>query len=67
MKKLSALINATLSKLQSGQFCPICGCELDKCDYSPIYGQSYLHPDNGCQRDGWLFWTGMNKQQRSDK
>lgn len=30
-------------------YCPICLAELEPCDDSPLYGKSWLHPDNDCE------------------
>ena len=41
--------------------CDICGTELLPCDTSPLYGKSWLHPENSCVKAG--LWWGCEKAQ----
>jgi hypothetical protein len=43
--------------------CPFCESELIKCDASPIYGVSYVHPRGDCLFAEAIFWehTGALK------
>ena len=39
--------------------CPICGIDMEPCDYSPLYGYSWVHPktENDCKhKDGTLLF-----------
>lgn len=41
--------------------CPICGIDMEPCDYSPLYGYSWVHPktENDCKyKDGTLLFGG---------
>ena len=37
--------------------CDICGVKLLPCDTSPLYGKSWLHPENSCVKAG--LWWGL--------
>lgn len=42
-----------------GQFatlCPYCEIVLERCDESPLYGKSWLHPPTSCEASGKLFF-----------
>jgi len=38
------------------RFCPVCHTLMPPCDYSPIYGYSWIHRDNGCVYSKQLLW-----------
>jgi len=43
-----------------GEFrCDLCGTKLLPCDESPLYGKSWLHPENCCVKAG--LWWGCEK------
>jgi hypothetical protein len=47
--------------------CPICNMSLLRCDYSPLYGNSWLHPeDDLCEWGGKLIFEAHIKE-RHDK
>lgn len=47
--------------------CPICGIDMEPCDYSPLYGYSWVHPktENDCKhKDGTLLFGGHKLKER---
>jgi hypothetical protein len=43
--------------------CPLCGAAMEQCDYSPLYGYSWLHPKSEttaiCENSGKLVFSGI--------
>ena len=49
--------------------CSICGIDMEPCDYSPLYGYSWVHPrtDNDCKyKDGTLLFGGHELEEREN-
>jgi hypothetical protein len=42
--------------------CPLCGAAMEQCDYSPLYGYSWIHPKSEttaiCEHSGKLVFSG---------
>jgi endogenous inhibitor of DNA gyrase (YacG/DUF329 family) len=47
--------------------CPLCGAAMKQCDYSPLYGYSWLHPKAEttaiCEHSGKLVFSGNDPIQ----
>lgn len=48
--------------------CPRCNTTLLRCDYSPLYGNSWLHPeDDSCEWGGKLIFEAHIKDYSTHK
>lgn len=64
---VKALLKAQEEKRMTVTVCPICNMSLLRCDYSPLYGNSWLHPeDDLCEWGGKLIFEAHIKE-RHDK
>lgn len=48
--------------------CPLCGAAMEQCDYSPLYGYSWIHPKSEttaiCENSGKLVFSGNYPRDR---